>query len=563
MNCTMLLKKKAIKVMRTFKALIGIILVILSINISQAQNNEGQIHGNFQIDAQVYRNDSAIGAEVPPSKMGLNSYANLTYTKGNFTAGLRYEGYMNALLGYDEEYNDIGVPYRFISYRNDELEITVGNFYEQFGSGLIFRSYEDKSLGYDNAMDGIKVKFNPYKGVYLKGFTGKQRKYFDLGPGIVRGVDGELFVNDIFEFLKESNSQIILGGSFVSKYQKDENPVYNLPENVGAFSGRFSITNGGLNLSAEYAYKYPDPHPDASDLYNYNTKYGDVILVNTSYSKKGLGIYLSAKRVDNMTFRSDRNATLNNLHINYIPSITKNHTYSLAAMYPYVTQSNGEIGFQGEIIYNFDKGTFIGGNYGTNVTINFSQVNSIKTTPTVTTDRYESDYLAIGDDVYYRDLNVKIYKKLTPEWKIDLNYLNLRFNNNVMRLILDDSGTSTFGTLDANIAIVDATYKFKPRHSLRMEVQGLFTDQDKGNWAMGLLEYTIAPKWFVAVSDQYNYGNEDDKLHYFNVAAGYKKKANRIQIGYGRQREGVVCIGGVCRNVPASSGFNISITSSF
>ena len=41
------------------------------------------------------------------------------------------------------------------TYTIDGLEITAGNFYEQFGSGLIFRSYEEKGLGIDNAMDEL------------------------------------------------------------------------------------------------------------------------------------------------------------------------------------------------------------------------------------------------------------------------------------------------------------------------------------------------------------------------------------------------------------------------
>jgi hypothetical protein len=358
-----------------------------------SQNSEGQFHGNFQIDAQVYRQDSAIGAQVPEGKMGLNSYANLTYTKGNFTAGFRYEGYMNALLGYDEGYNGIGVPYRFMRYQNDDLEITIGNFYEQFGNGLILRSYEDKALGIDNALDGVKIKFNPYKGIYIKGFTGKQRLFFDYGPGIIRGIDGELFLNDILPILSSAKSRIILGGSFVSKFQKDEDPIYNLPENVGSYSGRLSFVRGGFNLSGEYAYKIPDPSSDNGFI----TKFGEALLINATYSQKGIGIYISAKRVDNMSFRSDRNAALNNLQINYIPSITKNHTYSLAAMYPYATQANGEVGFQSEIIYNFDRGSSLGGKYGTNITINFSHVNSLKKTPTANSKAYKSYFFGIGD----------------------------------------------------------------------------------------------------------------------------------------------------------------------
>ena len=36
-----------------------------------------------------------------------------------------------------------------------------------------------------------------------------------------------------------------------------------------------------------------------------------------------------------------------------------------------------------------------------------------------------------------------------------------------------------------------------------------------------------------------------------------------MQLGYGKQREGLLCIGGVCRQVPASNGLTFSLTTSF
>jgi len=109
------------------------------------------------------------------------------------------------------------------------------------------------------------------------------------------------------------------------------------------------------------------------------------------------------------------------------------------------------------------------------------------------------------------------------------------------------------------------TYKFTSKKSLRWEVQGLFTQQDKGNWVAALVEYTISPHWFFTASDQWNYGNpvNDERLHYYTVAGGYSVRTTRFSLTYGRQREGVVCVGGVCRQVPASSGFYVTISSSF
>ena len=93
----------------------------------------------------------------------------------------------------------------------------------------------------------------------------------------------------------------------------------------------------------------------------------------------------------------------------------------------------------------------------------------------------------------------------------------------------------------------------------------MYTQQDLGSWAMALVEYSAAPHWFFTVFDEWNYGNPDPvrRAHYYNVNVAYVFGANRIAFGYGRQRAGLLCVGGICRVVPASSGFTLSIFSTF
>jgi hypothetical protein len=152
----------------------------------QAQN-EGQLHGNFSTDVQLYNQDSAIGAVLPPERLGANAWANLIYTQGNFEAGGRMESYEPSLAGYPagQAYSGTGVGYRYIKFKVSDLEVTAGNFYEQFGQGLIFRSYEERYLGVDNVMDGFRLKYKPYRGVYLKTVLGRQR--FGFNNGAVKG----------------------------------------------------------------------------------------------------------------------------------------------------------------------------------------------------------------------------------------------------------------------------------------------------------------------------------------------------------------------------------------
>lgn len=547
-----------------------IFLLVLLIGFSSAAWSQesgkwGEIHGNVQFDAQYYNPDSAIGAPPVPEKLLMNGFTNLIYTKGKFQVGLRYENYLNALLGFDPRYQGQGITYRYATFDADFLTITVGNFYEQFGSGMILRAYENRGLGFDNVLDGARVKAHVLGGVYMTALIGRQRSFFTYGEGIVRGFDGEINLNETFKSIAEHDFKATIGGSYVSKYQKDEDPDFDLPENVGAWAARANFLYKGFNLSGEYVSKINDPQATNTLLVdgelhrNYNS--GNGVLATLAYSRKGLGVVVGAKRIDNMDFRSDRAATGFNLNINYLPALTKQHTYQLAAsLYPYATQPNGEWAFQGEVSYKVPRGSKLGGKYGMGVVVNFSEVHGLVNTVNEAGSGYTNSFFELGD-LYFRDINVEVNKKFTKKFKMIAKYLNLVYNKDVVQ------GLVGYGTIYANIAIVDLTYKVASRHSLRLEVQGLWTkDQaDQGDWAMALLEYQWAPHMFVAVTDQWNYGNKhvEDRLHYPSISIGYIRNATRVTLGYGRQRAGIFCVGGICRNVPASNGVSLSITTSF
>jgi len=98
-----------------------------------------------------------------------------------------------------------------------------------------------------------------------------------------------------------------------------------------------------------------------------------------------------------------------------------------------------------------------------------------------------------------------------------------------------------------------------------MEFQGLLTEQDMGDWAMFFAEYSVSPHWYFSVYDQYNYGNPqpEKRVHYYDATVTYVRQGARLAIGYGRHREGIICVGGVCRNMPASNGVTFSISTTF
>ena len=546
------------------------LLLVLSQAMLKAQEEknfiqQGEVHGNFQAEAQYYLKDTIIGAPIVPEHLGMNAFGNVNYTNGPISAGFRYESYQNALQGYPEGYVGNGIPYRYFTYTKDNLTFTVGHFYEQFGNGFIFRTYEERGLGYDNVMDGIRVGLQVLPGLYVKGVIGQQRVFFEQGQGIVRGLDGELSLNEFFPTWSESNHRLTLGGSFISKYEEDKNPDLNLPENVGSAAGRISYKYKKIRFSGEYVYKMNDPSLDNG--YIYNT--GEVIYAQTSYSQKGLGINASWLRNDNMSYKSERDMDGNNLLINYIPALTRQHTYNLlATLYPYATQPVGQMGAQIEITKKFKRKTFLGGKYGTTIGLNFSAYNDIDRQyildDTARINKglipeYTSRRFTVGEK-YWREMNVELTKKISKTFSAILDYSYLEYNQNVI-----EGKTYPWDILYASVFVADITTRLNQKHAIRTEIQGLITDQDQGSWGTLLIEYTYAPHWYIAVMDQFNYENPnpEKRLHYYNASTGYNSGGTRISLSYGRQRAGIFCVGGVCRVVPASNGFYMSITHSF
>ncbi len=514
----------------------------------------GQVMGSFQTDVQYTFKDSIINAPYVPSRLLMNGYGQITYTLGGFSCGARYEAYLNPLLGIDPRYQGSGLPYRFAGYRRDNLQITIGNFYEQFGSGMILRAYWEPLLGVDTNLDGIRIQGSPFKGVYVKGLVAKQRTFFTLGPGLVRGGDLEFAANEVFGEMK--GVQLTLGGSFVSRFQPDTDPIYRLPENVAAYSGRLNLRKGNFSLEAEYAEKENDPNATNGFIY----KRGQGLWIAAGYSKKGIGVNLAVKRLDNMDFRSDRTATGTNLMVNFLPPLAKQHTWRQPTLYLYATQPNGEMGLQADLNYTIPKNTWLGGKYGTTLSINYSNIHSIDTVRLPNELGYTSDFFKIGNRLYYQDINIEINHKFSESFKASYALLLIDYDKDQ---ILQLTG---FGKINVQAHVVELVYKLDKKHAFRAELQHMDTrKKDFGNWAMALIEYTAAPYWFVSAFSEYNYGNPDPdkRVFYPNFTIGHIRGGNRVSIGYSRQRAGIICVGGICRVMPASNGFTMSVTSTF
>jgi len=568
------MKKNYMKKSKNLRANNWISFVII-LFVGQYVWSQGNFNGNIESTFQYLNDDPVINAIQPPSKGLVNSYMNVFYTNAGFKAGMRLESYLPRIQGYPNRFDGTGLGMRYVGYSNSKVDVTLGHFYEQFGNGLALRAYEDRALGYDNILDGARIIFKPYKGIQFKGVYGQQRLSFEAGrvvnsEGIVRGVDADIHLNETFTKLTAFPVDVILGGSFVSKYQLDDDDQLILPENVGAYGGRMKLQYKNFRLDGEYIQKEQDPSLDNGKIYNF----GHAAVVNFGYSKKGIGFSLSAKSVDNMSYRSDRNKELQDVFINYLPALNKTHTYNLVAtLYPYATQPLGEVAYQADFLYTIKKGSTLGGKYGTTLGLNASTtyrpvqhtsgINQFDSSRVA----YETHLFDKSDSLYWRDINVNITRRINKKLLLLVSYFNITINNDIAKVSNDATGI-----ISSHIGVLEASYKINSKHNIRVELQGMFVNKkddgtinDKGNWATALIEYTVSPSYFVSFINQFNYGNPDanKRVNYPNLTCGYIHESIRVMLSYGRQRAGLFCVGGVCRFVPANNGLTLSFTQSF
>ena len=524
------------------------------------------VSGSIQSDILFPQDDDKIGTEHYHDKVLTNTYVDLKLGSKYVDAGTRFEFLEHPLPGYEPDFKGCGLPHFYVKGHYKNIELTAGDYYEQFGSGFVLRTYEERSLGIDNALRGGRLVYRPVNGIAVKALTGKQRYYWNHTKALVSGADVELELDQLIPSMESHGTHVMVGASWVNKHEStDRDAIFvdathklNLPENTNAWDARIDVTHRGFNILAEYAQKSQDPSFDNG--YHYGK--GNVAMLSTSYSQKGMSVLLQAKRSQGMSFRSRRVLTGTAGFINHLPAFTHDHTYALAAQYPYATHPDGEWAFQGEFGYTFKKGTPLGGKYGTKLKLNVSHVrgideeeikNPVSDGRLMGSDGYKSSFFKMGDETYYQDINVTLEKRFTRDFSLLFMYMNQRYNMTVV----EGHG----GMVTSNILIADGKYEFSPKLTLRCELQYQFCEGDDGDWAFGLAELSWAPHWMFTVSDMWNCG--ETKVHYYQALVTYNIKSHRIQAGYGRTSDGFNCSGGVCRWVPATRGFTLSYNYSF
>lgn len=570
--------------MKKFLLLLGVAAAtVFAVEEASAQikAGEGQVSIALESNNSYYAPDKKledIGLVVPEKRVrgdfGSNDYLKVDYNIGRFSAGVQVDGYLPAMYGYDfYDYSQRDSKLnmfltKYVQWEDANWGVRLGDIYDQFGNGLIFRAYEDRALAFNNSLAGARAYYNFNNMVNVKVLAGMPRLYDMRSKTAIWGADLSLSISDMAGWYDGMAS---IEASYVGRNQ-DVAPEYLLKgvdcNVLNMVSGRVNFEYAGFSLRGEYAQKLND------DIYNpmYNAAKGNAVTLDLGYSVGRFSASASFRRQENMTtFIEYRPMGIGGGNtMTYLPLLTRQHTYSLANLNPYRGSSvhtGGEVGGQIDLYYSL-RNPKARGKYW-NFHINYSMFNTIDHKNPMTGLDME------GRNVWI-DFNFDVERQWNKQLKTTFLYSFQRWDEEINHY---DAAHSHY--CRSHIFVGDVTYKINKKHSMRFELQYLASNDYEGDWVAATIEYNLAPKFSFYVSDMWNcekmqdgaYGNyfmnintyeyQHELLHYYQVGASFTHNSLRAQLSYGRNRAGYVCSGGVCRFQPAYTGVNLALTLSF
>jgi len=566
----------------------GIFLLLIPAIVGSLQgqnsgNDKGQFTGNLLLNNQKYLRDDKIGASGTMPVYGRNVVSSdfwlfMQYRIKDYSFIVRYDGFNNSnLLSPLEIYSNHGIGFWQANKKLGELDITVGSFYDQFGSGVLFRAYEQRQIGIDYSMQGLRLAYNINENWRIKGFSGNQKgsnkKRFDFNPQVISGLNIEGSIDLGKDSLGESKfGSLQVGASAINRtlddqsmswlvtninsYERDDQfvPKYN----VYGFNGYFTYDIGNFSWNVEANYKSEEAIVDMDNKLRLSD--GNVLYTSLSWGKSkmkvgntlvSVGLNVQARHIDNFVLKTSPSATLLDGLVSYLPSLTKQNTYRLMARYNAPAQDLGEDGFQGEIEAKIGTKT--------RVSFNASYVQSLKSNGELDPTTKQMKPIEL-----FREYNLEVVQSIGKD-KLKLGLQNILYNQ------ARYEREPEYDPVNTITPFFEWLHKTNSGKTFRVEGQYLNTKQDQGSFANLVVEYYFTKNFSMSVGDMLNIephryetmGISDEILHYPSFFMGYVHNNSVYTLSYIKQQAGVNCSGGICRLEPAFSGVRFTVSSNF
>ena len=244
-------------------------LLTFSLSLSAQEKDWGRVSASIESQNHVYVDDAANNfypsdqIYLDGSRYATNNYVKVDYYKGRLSSGLQLEGYFPTTIGYPMAQNKLSLSNLYVSWTDDDYSVTAGTFYEQLGSGLLFRSWEDRALGLNSALAGARGTYTYGDMLSVRAFAGvprldkilnpTDRNFFGLGLSKTLVAAGDVAFS-LSDALGWNDFSLGLEASVLYKYEKFDDYLkdhgFN-DSNIG-WSARVNAETNGFYLKGEY-----------------------------------------------------------------------------------------------------------------------------------------------------------------------------------------------------------------------------------------------------------------------------------------------------------------------
>jgi len=478
--------------------------------------------------------------------------------------GARYE--ISDPIEYGRNFK--GIKKRYVEYKGNEIiSARAGDFWEAVGRGMTLNTFENRSLGFDTGIDGVRVALNknffdkhPLK-LKVMALAGDIDFSDNLSPQRVETYkirDVNVEVSPI-KFLNIGTNYVHATGK-VPSGSDTTNITADLPEVFVNFN------LSGLQIFASYAHKHTITEPNNIYPVPFSSD-GNGLYTSVSYSKSGFGVTAEYKdfRFDltNPSYSGSQRPT-KLLPFQNPPTGVREHTWTLISRNPHVVDFNDEVG--GQIEFNFvpsNKLSFI--------------LNGA-----ASSKHYRYDYDVVSGNYTREDRNSSFIPEFTSEYNPFFEvYLEGEYYANEnwyakMALSYQNSVTYTYPrTLEKVISKafpVEIHYTFNKDYTIKFiaEQQLMYNSFriDKKNFFNQLfsISFVRSPNFTFTFSTEYTTDDEEPsgKKNWNEAEVSYNvNSSNIVTVSYGSERGGLRCTSGICRYVNPFDGFRLTVTSKF
>ena len=474
------------------------------INANRIIKHRNYFSNKFQIQAQY--NEFRAGVKYDLYHPKFDKFALIT-------EGLP-ESYIQTQLDLEENENYFDEYY--LQYESDYWFAQIGTFEAVIGSGMVLHNFYDDDFDIDSRIIGGYV--NPYY----------DKWQFQLFAGFMESdddaLDGEYDRIGAFDLDLSLMENFTFGGSYIL-HQELTDATEKEFNNITLYAGKLNYTSALFDLNSEYATSSDDNDINGNAIYSNLTTYAGNFTIKTSY-----------KKYENFNLRiSDRpmvNHSGQQLEHSWDSGIDEEGVMGEIRFLP---------NYENEFVVNYAEG------WNSNFTVRLSNLYT----------EYKHDFETWSFKTEFETLEQlneenanRWYKEYTPAFTFDF-------------LIKD------------NPVLVKAEYQYKEEDL----ISGKYSHYEprlQTDFAYGNISLSVSAENQIGDSDAPEDGDDGDFWIGGELAITIPEKvkvgslfvndiihSTDIRLFAGKEKGGIVCRNGVCKNQAEFDGIRLTVTTTF